>query len=129
MLFFFVITLHGTGLRVAEAMRLQVKHLRQVPEDAARLEAYRKEMALRAIANESEASRSNRQQSIDSVIENFYDYRVVVAPDNQLKHYAHQRIVVPTLDVRARFDQILGILAINFPKQEREGGRIDIHNI
>src|SRR5262249_52945769 len=40
MLFYFAITLHGTGLRVAEAMRLKVKHLRRVAEEAARQESY-----------------------------------------------------------------------------------------
>jgi integrase len=117
MLFFFVITLHGTGLRVAEAMRLQVKHLRRVPEDAARLEAYRKEMGLRAIANESEASRTERERNLDAVISRAYDYRVVVASSNQLKHYTHQRIVIPTVDMTARFDQMLMRLNATFSEQ------------
>jgi integrase len=46
MLFFFARTLHGTGLRVAGAMRLKIKHLRRVAEVAARQEAYIKELKL-----------------------------------------------------------------------------------
>lgn len=114
MLFFFVMTLHGTGLRVAEAMRLKVKHLRRVPENAARLEEYRRESELKALANESEASRERRRRITNNVIEDAYDYRVIVTSDNQLKHYSHQRNVVPTLDMRGRFDQHLIILGTNF---------------
>ena len=42
MLFFFVKTLHGTGLQVAEAMRLKVKHLRRIAEGSVRREALEK---------------------------------------------------------------------------------------
>jgi len=121
MLFFFVMTLHGTGLRVAEAMRLQVKHLRRVPEDTARLEAYRKEMGLRAIANVSEASRTYWGKITEQIISQAYDYRVVVAFDNHLKHYSHQRLVVPTLDMTTRFDHMLVGLAMTFPAKELRG--------
>jgi integrase len=46
MLFYFVMTLHGTGLRVAEAMRLKVKDLRRIAEQAARQEAYLQQIQL-----------------------------------------------------------------------------------
>jgi hypothetical protein len=114
MLFSFVMILHGTGLRVAEAMRLKVKHLRRVPENAARMEEYRRQMELRIPNSQSEAFREERRKITESVISEAYDYRVVVAPDNQLKHYSHQRSVVPTLDMRGHIDQLLTILALNF---------------
>jgi len=123
MLFFFVMTLHGTGLRVAEAMRLKVKHLRRVPENAARLEEYRRESELRALNNESESFREERRRIIENTISNAYDYRIVVTSDHQLKHYTHRRMVVPTLDMTARFDQMLTILVINF-LEEFGGGNM-----
>jgi len=126
MLFFFVMTLHGTGLRVAEAMRLKVKHLRRVPEHSDRLEAYRKDNQLQGFDNESIEAQQHREKIIDMVIYRAYDYRVIVAPDNQLKHYTHQRNVIPTLDMRARFDQLLTMLAINFP-EEASGDGIRVH--
>jgi integrase len=129
MLFFFVLTLHGTGLRVAEAMRLQVKHLRRVPEDTARLEAYRREAGLRGSADESEASRAHREEVLERVASRAYDYRVVVAPDNKLKHYTHHRLVVPTLDMVMRLNQLLMILAINFPEKVKGNNPNDIRKI
>jgi integrase len=116
MLFSFVMILHGTGLRVAEAMRLKVKHLRRVPDNAAWLEEYRRERELAAL-NGSEAYREEERKSTESAISKSYDYRIAVASDNQLKHYTHQRSVVPTLDVRVHFDQLLTILSINFPEK------------
>ena len=122
MLFSFVMILHGTGLRVAEAMRLKVKHLRRVPDNAAWLEEYRRDRELAAL-NGSEAFREAERKSTESAISKSYDYRIVVASDNRLKHYTHQRSVVPTLDVRVHFDQLLTILGINF-LEEFGGGDI-----
>jgi integrase len=113
MLFFFVITLHGTGLRVAEAMRLKVKHLRRVREDAARQEAYRKDLRLTLGHGRENTLNTDRMEIIEKEIINLYQYRVIVGADSQLKHYTHQRTVIPLIEMTTRFDQLLQILALN----------------
>jgi integrase len=114
MLYSFVMILHGTGLRVAEAMHLQVKHLQRVPENAARLEEYRREMELKALASRSEEFRQHRQRITENITAAAYDYRVLVTSANKIKHYTHQRAVVPILDMTALFDEHLTVLAVNF---------------
>jgi integrase len=116
MLFFFVMTLHGTGLRVAEAMRLKVKHLRRVAEDAARRDAFHERLRLN-IPQRPDLSDIDREEIIEDTLSKLYDYRVVIASDNRLKHYTHQRIVIPSLDMAPRFDQLLHVLVLNLPNQ------------
>jgi integrase len=116
MLFFFVLTLHGTGLRVAEAMRLKVKHLRRVAEDAARRDAYHENLRLN-IPHYKHVSDVYRDEIIADSVSKLYDYRVIVAPDNGLKHYTHQRIVIPSLGMAARFVQLQHILVLNLSKE------------
>ena len=36
--------------------------------------------------------------------------------DNQLKHYRHERIVIPLLEMTTYFDQLLSILMMNLPE-------------
>ncbi len=116
MLFFFVKTLHGTGLRVAEAMRLKVKHLRRIAEDSVRREAYRKELQLALGTGDKNLSELDRDKIIDETASKLYEYRVVIGSDNQLKHYRHGRIVVPLLEMTTYFDQLLSILMMNLPE-------------
>src|SRR5690242_14633203 len=110
MLFFFVRTLHGTGLRVAEAMRLNVKHLRRVAEDAARQEAYLKELQLAVGREEKNLSELDRAMIVKDVLSQLYQYRVLVRSDNQLKHYTHERNVIPLIEMTTYFDQLLSII-------------------
>jgi integrase len=116
MLFFFVMTLHGTGLRVAEAMRLKVKHLRRVAEDAARRDAFHEQLRLN-VPQRPGLSELDREEIMEDTLSKLYDYRVVVASDNRLKHYTHQRIVIPSLDMAPRFDQLLHVLVLNLPNE------------
>jgi|HubBroStandDraft_6_1064221.scaffolds.fasta_scaffold58808_5 integrase len=104
MLFFFVRTLHGTGLRVAEAMRLKVKHLRRVAEDAARQEAYRKEIQLTVGREDKNLSELDSATIITDALSKLYQYRVLVTSDNQLKHYSHERNVIPLIEMTTYFD-------------------------
>jgi len=115
MLFFFVKTLHGTGLRVAEAMRLKVKHLRRVAEDAARQEAYLKEFQL-AVGQDDKNLSDDFTEARKRAVSKLYQYRVLVRLDNQLKHYTHQRDVIPLIEMTTYFDQLLSILLINLPE-------------
>jgi hypothetical protein len=115
MLFYFVITLHGTGLRVAEATRLKVKHLKRVPDNAARSDAYRKQLELAVGKGDKQLSELDRGKIIDDAVSQLYDYRILVEPDNQLKHYKHQRAVVPLIEMTSRFDSLLTILVLNLP--------------
>jgi hypothetical protein len=78
MLFYFAKTLHGTGLRVAEAMRLKIKHLRRVEEDAARQEAYLKELQLAVGRENKNLSELDRDKVIEDVLLQLYQYRVLV---------------------------------------------------
>jgi integrase len=116
MLFFFVRTLHGTGLRVAEAMRLKVKHLRRVAEDEARQEAYRKELQLAVGREDKNLSELDRAKIMRDALSQLYQYRVLVRSDNQLKHYTHERNVIPLIEMTTYFDQLLSILMINLPE-------------
>jgi integrase len=116
MLFFFVKTLHGTGLRVAEAMRLKVKHLRRIAEDSVRREAYRKELQLALGTGDKNPSELDRGKIINESVSKLYEYRVVIGSDNQLKHYKHGRIVIPLLEMTTYFDQLLSILVMNLPE-------------
>ena len=116
MLFFFVRTLHGTGLRVAEAMRLKVKHLRRVAEDAARQEAYRKEIQLAVGREDKNLSELDSAKIITDALSQLYQYRVLVTSDNQLKHYSHERNVIPLIEMTTYFDQLLSILLANLPE-------------
>jgi integrase len=113
MLFYFVKTLHGTGLRVAEAMRLKVKHLRRVAEDAARQEAFLKRFQLGFGRNLSELDRA---EMVTDALSQLYQYRVLVRTDNQLKHYTHQRDVIPLIEMTTYFDQLLAILTNGLPE-------------
>jgi integrase len=115
MLFFFVMTLHGTGLRVAEAMRLKVKHLKRVAEDAARRDSFHEQLRL-TVRHDEHVSELDRENIIADTVSQLHDYRVVIAPDNRLKHYTHQRIVIPSLDMAPRFDQLLNVLMFNLPE-------------
>lgn len=78
MLFYFAKTLHGTGLRVPEAMRLKIKHLRRVEEDAARQEAYLKELQLAVGRENKNLSELDRDKVIEDVLLQLYQYRVLV---------------------------------------------------
>ncbi len=111
MLFFFVTTLHGTGLRVAEAARLKVKHLKRVAEDMGRRSAFQEQLRS-GIRFEESLSESDREAIIAETVAKLYDYRVEIASDNGLKHYTHRRIVIPSLDMAPRFDQLLHHLLI-----------------
>jgi hypothetical protein len=117
MLFYFVITLHGTGLRVAEATRLKVKHLKRVPDNAARSDAYRKQLELAVGKDDKDLSELDRGKTINEAVSQSYDYRVLVEPDNQLKHYRHHRAVVPLIEMTSHFDSLLTILALNLPAE------------
>jgi len=117
MLFYFVITLHGTGLRVAEATRLQVKHLKRVPENAARSDAYRSQLELAVGRGDKHLSKLDRGKMIDDAVSKLYEYRVLVEADNQLKHYTHRRTVVPLIEMTSHFDQLQTILVLNLPAE------------
>jgi integrase len=121
MLFFFVRTLHGTGLRVAEAMRLKVKHLRRVAEVAARQEAYLKELQLAVGREEKNLSELDRAKIVKDALSQLYQYRVLVRSDNQLKHYTHERNVIPLIEMTTYFDQLLSILLTNLPESIIDG--------
>ena len=123
MLFFFVRTLHGTGLRVAEAMRLKVKHLRRVAEDAARREAYRKEIQLTVGREDKNLSELDSAKIITDALSQLYQYRVLVRSDNQLKHYTHERNVIPLIEMTTYFDQLLSILLANLPENIIDGAK------
>jgi integrase len=123
MLFFFVRTLHGTGLRVAEAMRLKVKHLRRVAEDAARQEAYRKEIQLTVGREDKNLSELDSAKIITEALSQLYQYRVLVTSDNQLKHYSHERNVIPLIEMTTYFDQLLSILTANLPENIIDGAK------
>ncbi len=116
MLFFFVRTLHGTGLRVAEATGLKVKHLRRVAEDAARQEAYLKELQLAVGREDKNLSDLDRTEIIKDALSQLHQYRVLVRSDNQLKHYTHERNVIPLIEMTTYFNQLLSILLINLPE-------------
>ena len=115
MLFYFAITLHGTGLRVAEATRLKVKHLRRIAENLARRDAYRKELQLAVGKDDRHLPELDRQKLIEESVSQLYEYRVLVGLDNQLKHYTHQRSVVPLTEMTGFFWQLLTVLIINLP--------------
>jgi hypothetical protein len=123
MLFYFVITLHGTGLRVAEATRLKVKHLKRVPDNAARSDAYRKQLELAVGKGDKQLSELDRGKIIDDAVSQLYDYRILVEPDNQLKHYKHQRAVVPLIEMTSRFDSLLTILVLNLARGDHRRHR------
>jgi integrase len=115
MLFYFVMTLHGTGLRVAEAMRLKVKHLRRVAENAAVKEAYQKNLQLTVGREAKNLSELDRAEIFKDAASQLYQYRVLVRSENQLKHYTHARDVIPLIEMTTYFDQLLSILQINLP--------------
>ena len=116
MLFYFVMTLHGTGLRVAEAMRLKVKHLRRVAEEAARQEAYLSQIQLAVGRDAKNLSQIDRDEIIKGALSQFYQYRIIVRSENQLKHYTHARNVIPLIEMTTYFDQLLSILLMNLPE-------------
>jgi integrase len=115
MLFYFVTTLHGSGLRVAEAMRLKVRHLRRVAEHAAVQEAYQKNLQLAVGREAKNISEPDRAKIIKDALLQLYQYRVLVRSENQLKHYTHGRDVIPLIEMTTYFDQLLSILKINLP--------------
>jgi integrase len=117
MLYYFVMTLHGTGLRVAEAMRLKVKDLHRVTEDAARLDAYEKQLRLTFGKNYRHLSDAQRETVINDQLSKHYDYRVKVSADFQLKHYTHERTVIPLAAMTIVFDNILQLLLRHLPKE------------
>src|SRR6516225_8622487 len=117
MLLYFVMTLHGTGLRVAEAMRLKVKHLRCVAEDAARQEAYQKQLTLAVGREDKNLSELDRTKVMQDALSQLYQYRVLVRSDNQLKHYTHERNVIPLIEMTTYLDQLLSILLMNLPER------------
>ena len=123
MLFFFVRTLHGTELKVAEAMRLKVKHLRRVAEDAARQEAYRKEIQLTVGREDKNLSELDGAKIITDALSQLYQYRVLVTSDNKLKHYSHERNVIPLIEMTTYFDQLLSILLANLPENIIAGAK------
>lgn len=117
MLFYVVRTLHGTGLRVAEAMRLKVKHLRRVAEDAARQEAYLRDLQLTiGRRDDKNLSEFDRDKIIKDALSKLYQYRILVRSDNQLKHYTHERDVIPLIEMTTYFDNLLNILIWNLPE-------------
>jgi integrase len=108
-------TLHGTGLRVAEAMRLKVKHLRRVAEQAARQEAYLQQIQLSVGREVKNLSEGDRAEIIKDALSQLYQYRISVRSESQLKHYTHERNVIPLIEMTTYFDQLLSILLINLP--------------
>lgn len=115
MLFFFVMTLHGTGLRVAEAMRLKVKHLRRIPQNAIRRDTFLERLRSNAPHGKHVLSQEQENKACQFITP-FHDYRVVVDSDNQLKHYTHQRIVIPSLNIAPLFEELLHSLMWNLPE-------------
>ena|SRR5438132_13757770 len=97
-------------------MRLKVKHLRRVAEDAARQEAYLKELQL-AVGREEK----NRAKIVKDALSQLYQYRVLVRSDNQLKHYTHERNVIPLIEITTYFDKLLSILLTNLPESIIDG--------
>ena len=117
MLYYFVMTLHGTGLRVAEATRLKVKDLHRVTEDAARLDAYEKQLRLTFGKNYRHLSDAQREIVINDQLSKQYDYRVKVSADLQLKHYTHEITVIPLAAMTIVFDNILQVLLRHLPEE------------
>ena len=89
--------------------------MRRVAEDAARQEAYLKEFHL-AVGQDVNNLSEDLPEAIKGAVSNLYQYRVLVRSDNQLKHYTHQRDVIPLIEMTTYFDQLLSILLINLPE-------------
>ena len=89
--------------------------MRRVAEDAARQEAYLKEFHL-AVGQDDNNLSEDLPEAIKGAVSNLYQYRVLVRSDNQLKHYTHQRDVIPLIEMTTYFDQLLSILLINLPE-------------
>jgi len=47
---------------------------------------------------------------MQDVLSQLYQYRVLIRSDNQLKHYTHERNVIPLIEMTTYLDQLLSII-------------------
>ncbi len=107
----FLELLFGTGIRVSEAMWLQVKHLKLVPVTNRYQEAWDRTPE----TWDDDGVDAYKGTSFPLQNGKLLEYRVQVAPDNGgLKQADHARTVIPTANFSERFVLHLGFLAGHF---------------
>jgi hypothetical protein len=90
--------------------------LRRIAEEAARQEAYLSQVQLSLGREAKNLSEPDRTKVLQDALSQLYQYRVLIRSDNQLKHYTHERTVIPLIEMTTYFDQLLSILLINLPE-------------
>jgi integrase len=112
-LYHFVNVLHGTGLRVSEAMNLKVSNLRRVAEGETVQELYREELRLVMDQFDVRLTDEQKRQQVDLNVSLRHEYRIDLSSGSGLKHYGHARTVIPLRETTADIDLLLVFLWLN----------------
>jgi integrase len=116
--------LHGTGIRVSEAMYLQVSDLVHVAEDEEANLQYAAE--LRAVSQEfdTQITENEREAKIKQCADGRFEYRIEVRETNPgIKQRIHARRIIPLTSIHAVIDQLLFHLLINLPRNVKGDAR------
>jgi integrase len=116
MLFYFVLLLHGTGLRVSEAMNLKVSNIRRVAEGETAQELYREQLRLVMDEFDTHLTISEKKQKEDLLVSKMHEYRIDLSPGGGLKYFGHQRTVIPLREMTTHIDQLLIFLWQGLPQ-------------
>jgi integrase len=117
MIHHFVNVLHGTGLRVSEAMNLKFSSLRRVAEGETARELYREELRLVMDQFDARLNDEQKKQKEDLYVSLRHEYRIDLSPGVGLKHYGHARTVIPLRETTADIDHLLVFLWLNLPSE------------
>jgi hypothetical protein len=118
MLNFFCQFLHGTGVRVSEAMHLQVRDLVRVDEDEEANDEYA--AGLRAVSGRFDAqiTESQREAKVEDLSGCRFEYRIEIRESNLgLKQRIHARRVIPLSATQMAIDGLLFHLLLNLPPE------------
>jgi hypothetical protein len=117
MLQHFVNLLHGTGLRVSEAMNLKIYNLRRVAEGETARELYREGLRLVMDQFDLGLTAEQKKQKEELNVSLRHEYRIDLSPGRGLKHYGHERTVIPLRETTANIDHLLVFLWQNLASE------------
>jgi integrase len=113
LLYYYVMFLFETGIRVSEANWLQVKHLELLPATEQHRREWDSLPSLEEVTDEDQAIRASLLPLVNGKLQRF---RIHVAEDNPaLKQRIHARDVIPTKMASERIGLLLDFLYHNLP--------------
>jgi integrase len=119
LLYYYVMFLFGTGIRVSEANWLQIKHLELLPATEKHQSEWESLPSLQEVTEEDQAIRASLLPLVNGKLQRF---RIHIAADNPgLKQRTHARDVIPTKMTSEHIGLLIDFIYYNLPSKLLKG--------